>query len=239
MSKADLNLSVFQHRQICYCLLHKSCRMNKTVALLSVNVGCRWRWVFNLTLCPLYPVERAPLPTFGVLGGAQNKPGRVWRRENLLFRPSFELLSCDSALDLNIMLGRLNEYKAKGSSCVNLLVAVWLLLFSRFSQNCEKRLLASSCPSVCVSGCPHRTTRLPLDGRILIKLDFVLFSKTCQIQVLLKSDENNGYILWRRFYIYDNMSLNSSDNEKCFRQKSDHQQRKILCERRIHLQKKV
>jgi hypothetical protein len=34
------------------------------------------------------------------------------------------------------------------------------VIFRRFSQNCEKRLLASSCPFVC----PQGTTRLPLDG---------------------------------------------------------------------------
>ena len=32
------------------------------------------------------------------------------------------------------------------------------------SQNCEKRLLASPCLSVCPSVRPHGTTRLPLDG---------------------------------------------------------------------------
>jgi len=32
------------------------------------------------------------------------------------------------------------------------------------SQNCEKRILALSCVSVCLSACPHRITRLPLDG---------------------------------------------------------------------------
>jgi hypothetical protein len=31
-----------------------------------------------------------------------------------------------------------------------------------------------------------------------------------KIQVLLKSDKNNGHFTWRRVHIYDNMSLNSS-----------------------------
>ena len=30
-----------------------------------------------------------------------------------------------------------------------------------------------------------------------------------KIQVSLKSDKNNGYFTWRRFHIYDNISLNS------------------------------
>jgi hypothetical protein len=39
-----------------------------------------------------------------------------------------------------------------------------------------------------------------------------------KIQVLLKYDKNNGYFTWRRFHIYDNISLNSPQNEKYFRQ---------------------
>ena len=31
-----------------------------------------------------------------------------------------------------------------------------------------------------------------------------------KIQVSLKSDKNNGYFTWRRFYIYNNISLNYS-----------------------------
>ena len=38
-----------------------------------------------------------------------------------------------------------------------------------------------------------------------------------KIQVLLKSDKNNCYLTWRRFHIYDNISLNSSYNEKYLR----------------------
>jgi hypothetical protein len=36
-----------------------------------------------------------------------------------------------------------------------------------------------------------------------------------KIQVSLKSDKKNGYFTWRRFHIYDNISLNSSRNGKC------------------------
>ena len=79
------------------------------------------------------------------------------------------------------------------------------------SQNCEKRLLASSCLSVC----PHATTRLPLDGfsRNLI-FEYFFFRKHVEkIQVSLKSDKNNGYFTWRTLYIFDHISLNSSKNE--------------------------
>ena len=47
-----------------------------------------------------------------------------------------------------------------------------------------------------------------------------LFRKSiAKIQVSLKSDKNNGYFTRRRFDIFDDISLNSSQNEKCFRQK--------------------
>jgi hypothetical protein len=40
-----------------------------------------------------------------------------------------------------------------------------------------------------------------------------------KIQVSLKPDKNNGYFTWRPIYIYSNISLNSPQNENCFRQK--------------------
>ena len=33
-------------------------------------------------------------------------------------------------------------------------------------------------------------------------------------QISLKPNKNKGYFTWRRFYIYDNISLHSSHNEK-------------------------
>jgi hypothetical protein len=40
-----------------------------------------------------------------------------------------------------------------------------------------------------------------------------------KIQVSLKSDKNNGYFTRKPVYVYDNISLNSSEKEKCFRQR--------------------
>jgi hypothetical protein len=40
-----------------------------------------------------------------------------------------------------------------------------------------------------------------------------------KIKFVLKPDQRNSYFEWRRLYIYDNIWLNSSWNEKCFRQK--------------------
>jgi len=39
-----------------------------------------------------------------------------------------------------------------------------------------------------------------------------------EIQVWLKYDKNNGYFTWRPTYIYDNISLIASKNEKFFGQ---------------------
>jgi hypothetical protein len=45
------------------------------------------------------------------------------------------------------------------------------------------------------------------------------FLKSVQkIQFSLKPDKNNGYFTWIAMYIYENISLNSSENEKCFGQ---------------------
>jgi len=55
--------------------------------------------------------------------------------------------------------------------------------------------------------------------RILTKFDIrLIFEKNVQkIQVLLKSEKHNGYFTWRPSYIY-NISLNSWQNKKCFRE---------------------
>jgi hypothetical protein len=40
---------------------------------------------------------------------------------------------------------------------------------------------------------------------------WAFFRKSVEkIQVSLKSDKNNWYFTWKRFHIYDNISLNSS-----------------------------
>jgi hypothetical protein len=63
----------------------------------------------------------------------------------------------------------------------------------RFSQNCEKRLSASSCLSVR----PHGKTRLPPDI-LSWNLIFECFSKSVKkIQISLKSHKNNGYLAWK------------------------------------------
>jgi hypothetical protein len=60
-------------------------------------------------------------------------------------------------------------------------------------------------------------------GRIFTKFGIYSISRKKKsvekIQVSLKSDKNNGYVTWRPMYIFDNTSLNSYKNDKCFRQK--------------------
>ena len=65
-------------------------------------------------------------------------------------------------------------------------------------RNCEKRLLALSCLSVC----PHATPRLPLVG-FSWHLIFEHLSQCCRenIQVSLTSDKKNVYCKWRHMYI--------------------------------------
>jgi len=73
------------------------------------------------------------------------------------------------------------------------------------SQNCEKRLLASSCLSVCT----HGTTLVPT-GRIFKKFDSYFSKIVEKIQVSLKSAKNDGYCTRRPLYMYDHISLSST-----------------------------
>jgi hypothetical protein len=88
----------------------------------------------------------------------------------------------------------------------------------KFSKSDYKLLRV--CPPFRPSVCPHGTALLPLDG-IWINLISIYEKSVEKIQVSLKSDNNNVYFTRRRFHIYDNMSLYSSYNEKCFEIKVD------------------
>ena len=57
---------------------------------------------------------------------------------------------------------------------------------------------------------PHKTTWLPLD-RFWLNLIFKVFSKICRGNInFIKFDKSNRCFIQRRFYIYNNISLNSS-----------------------------
>jgi hypothetical protein len=51
-------------------------RWRSGLVLLSPKVGARWRWVVNAMPQPLYPQERALVPSVGEAGWA---PGSVWK----------------------------------------------------------------------------------------------------------------------------------------------------------------
>ena len=74
-------------------------------------------------------------------------------------------------------------------------------------QNCEKRLLSSSCPSV---------RPLPLGGFSWnLSLSSFFFPKSVdKFKVSLQCSKNNGYFTRNRFYIYDSIFQNYSLNEK-------------------------
>jgi len=80
--------------------------------------------------------------------------------------------------------------------------------FQACLQNCEKRILASSCLSVRPSVCPHAKTLLPLDG-FSWNLILVICRKSVEkIQASLKSDKNKGYTFLSRsvFFRMKNVS---------------------------------
>jgi hypothetical protein len=57
-----------------------------------------------------------------------------------------------------------------------------------------------------------------------------MFLKTFwQTQVSLTPDKNNGYFAWRTIYIFYHISLSSSWNEKCSRQKLHRKSKHIFC----------
>jgi hypothetical protein len=76
-------------------------------------------------------------------------------------------------------------------------------------QNCDKRLLASSCLSVRPSICMEQLGSHWMDSCQIWYLS--IFKKSLKkIQVSLKSNKNNGYFTWRPMYVYNNILLNSS-----------------------------
>jgi hypothetical protein len=66
------------------------------------------------------------------------------------------------------------------------------------SQNCEKRVLALSCLSVCLSAClpvrPSAMNNSAPTARILMKFDISVFFRKYvdRIQISLKSDKKSG-----------------------------------------------
>jgi len=76
----------------------------------------------------------------------------------------------------------------------------------------RKQLLGLSCLAVHLSFGLHGTTWLPLDGFSWNLVFEELKKSVKEIQMSLKSDKNDGYLTWRRMYIYDNIRSNSCYN---------------------------
>ena len=109
----------------------------------------------------------------------------------------------------------LNVCSILDSYILCVLTCKWL--YQARLQNCEKRLLASSCLSVCLS----TWNNLSPTGQILTEVLYLrIFRKSIEkIQVCLKSEKNNGYFMLRNVCLYNNISLNCSRNEKYCRQR--------------------
>ena len=78
--------------------------------------------------------------------------------------------------------------------------------------------LRNVCPSVRPSSYMERLGSHLTDVHEIRYLSIFFFRKSVQkIQISLQSDKNDGYFTWRPMYIYDNISLSSSCDKKCFR----------------------
>ena len=87
------------------------------------------------------------------------------RMSTFSFRESFKVLCRQILLSQSRMkFDCLEEIlKFLTQSKVFLIESIYIYTYAR-SQNCENRLLASSCLSVCLSIRPQGTTQLPLGG---------------------------------------------------------------------------
>jgi len=74
---------------------------------------------------------------------------------------------------------------------------------------------------VCLSVLQFASNNVAPTGRILMKFDIWGFFENHlrESKIWSKCHKNNRYYTWRPVYIYDNISLISSQKEKCFKQK--------------------
>jgi len=59
----------------------------EVIGLLMLNLVARWEWVVKAVSQLLYSWERAFLPIVEEVGGPQDWPGWIWRRENYSSNP--------------------------------------------------------------------------------------------------------------------------------------------------------
>jgi len=115
-----------------------------------------------------------------------------------------------------------SQYYHQYATCyVNDSVAQLILIQHQFMDAFAKlrKVTVSLVMSVLLSVCPHGKTGLPMDG-FSLNLIFKYFSNICRENTsLLKSGKNRGYVTFRPINIFDHISLGSSYNDICFRQK--------------------
>ena len=172
--------------------------------------GCEWA-LFITTLtwevgrCAS-PISRdqtkgnAKVTSRACLGNGSKIPNKI---RNMIRCNVIERVTQETEQVQRLKQGHVAFYSEESQECSR------MCSFQVRSQNCEKRLLASSLKSVRPVH-THGTTRLPLD-EFLWKFKSEMFRKSVEkIQVSLKSDKSNRFFTWRRFHIYDNSTLNSS-----------------------------
>ena len=105
-------------------------------------------------------------------------------------------------LRCNILFSRLNTSHLHNIQYMGM---DYISCFLARSQNCEKRLLASSCLSVRMEQLGYHRKDYHETGYLCI------FRKSVtKIQLSLKPDRENGYFTWRPIYTDDHISLSSS-----------------------------
>ena len=132
------------------------------------------------------------------------------------------------SLDLRMTLALLNtsHYYTIDYDIIILVPGVFII-FMLVRKIAKKRLQALSCLSV-PSSAWNKIASHWMDVHKIWCLR--IFRKSvAKIQVPLKSDNNNRYFTWSPIYSYDYISLNSTQNEKCVRQKLQGKSKHILC----------
>jgi len=84
-----------------------------------------------------------------------------------------------------------------------------------------------ACVSIRQSPCNNSAST----GRVSMEFDYMrIFRKSVEkIHFSINSDKNNGYFTWKPMYICDTVSLNSPQNENCFRQTLYRKSKHIFC----------
>jgi hypothetical protein len=95
--------------------------------------------------------------------------------------------------------------------------------------SCVRKIAKSDLASSCLSVRPSEWNNSALTGRVFMKFGVWGFFETVEKLKFHWNMTRIGYFTWRPMYIYDNISLNSSYNEKCVRQRLWRKSKHTLC----------